>query len=101
MKHTGTPLLYDISKPVAEGGLPFRARWGVERNGENLLAEGVYPPGSEIKDGYPEFTFGMLRKMGWDKDLTPEEMQVIQKVAADGVTLDQVSRTRERRVGNE
>src|SRR3546814_17008501 len=33
----------------------------------------------------------MLRKMGWDKDLTPEEMQVIQKVAADGVTLDKVS----------
>ena len=30
MKHPGTPNLYDQSKPVAEGGLPFRARFGVE-----------------------------------------------------------------------
>ena len=31
MKHPGTPVLYDTSKPVAEGGLNFRARFGVER----------------------------------------------------------------------
>jgi formate dehydrogenase major subunit len=31
MKHPGTPNLYDTSKPVAEGGLCFRARFGVER----------------------------------------------------------------------
>ena len=37
----GTPNLYDMSKPVAEGGLTFRARFGVERDGDNLLAEGV------------------------------------------------------------
>ena len=43
MKHPGTPILYDPSKPVAEGGLCFRARFGVERDGENLLAEGSYP----------------------------------------------------------
>jgi formate dehydrogenase major subunit len=36
-----------------EGGDTFRARFGVERNGENLLAEGLYSVGSEIKDGYP------------------------------------------------
>ena len=52
MKHPGTPNLYDPSKPVSEGGLAFRARFGVERNGVNLLAEGSYPVGSEIKDGY-------------------------------------------------
>jgi len=34
MKHPGTPVLYDPSKSVAEGGLNFRARFGVERNGE-------------------------------------------------------------------
>ncbi len=28
MKHPGTPVLYDPSKPVAEGGLNFRARFG-------------------------------------------------------------------------
>ncbi len=75
MKHPGTPNLYDGSKPVAKGGLTFRARFGVERNGVNLLAEGFYSKGSEIKDGYPEFTDKLLKKLGWWKDLTPEEQQ--------------------------
>ncbi|MDH3475660.1 MAG: molybdopterin-dependent oxidoreductase, partial [Rhodospirillales bacterium] len=73
MGHPGTPILYDPSKPVAEGGLCFRARFGVEKDGDNLLAEGSYPVGSEIKDGYPEFTMAMLQKLGWDSDLTDEE----------------------------
>ena len=38
MKHPGTPILYDLNKSVAEGGLPFRANWGVEHNGVSLLA---------------------------------------------------------------
>jgi formate dehydrogenase major subunit len=76
MKHPGTPVLYDPSKPVAEGGLTFRARFGVERNGENLLAEGSYSVGSEIRDGYPEFTADMLKQLGWWDDLTPEEKQL-------------------------
>jgi formate dehydrogenase major subunit len=73
MAHPGTPNLYDNSKPVAEGGLTFRARFGVERNGVSLLADGAYSKGSEIKDGYPEFTDKLLKKMGWWNDLTPEE----------------------------
>ena len=83
MKHPGTPLLYDTSRPVAEGGLTFRARYGVERNGVNLLAEGSYSVGSEIKDGYPEFTMAMLKKLGWDGDLTAQERAAIEKVAGD------------------
>jgi formate dehydrogenase major subunit len=83
MKHPGTPLLYDTNKPVAEGGLCFRARFGVEHEGNNLLAEGSYPVGSEIKDGYPEFTMGMLKKLGWDGDLTADERAAIEKVAGD------------------
>ncbi|MCH7943031.1 MAG: formate dehydrogenase subunit alpha, partial [Proteobacteria bacterium] len=83
MKHPGTPLLYDTSRPVAEGGLTFRARFGVERNGVNLLAEGSYSVGSEIKDGYPEFTMAMLKKLGWDSDLTGAEKAVITKIAGD------------------
>ena len=83
---------------MKEGGGTFRARFGVERvvkrkvmeNGQevekedhdNLLAEGSYSVGSEIKDGYPEFTLGVLKKLGWDKDLTPQEMAVIQRVNA-------------------
>jgi formate dehydrogenase major subunit len=83
MGHPGTPLLYDTSKPVAEGGLCFRARFGVEREGVNLLAEGSYPVGSEIKDGYPEFTLGMLKKLGWDSDLTSEERSTIDRIGGD------------------
>ncbi len=81
--HPGTPLLYDTSKPVAEGGLCFRARFGVERNGENLLAEGSYPVGSEIRDGYPQFNMTVLKKLGWDSDLTAAEKASIEKVAGD------------------
>ena len=83
LKHPGTPVLYDPSKPVAEGGLCFRARFGVQRKGSNLLAEGSYPVDSEIKDGYPQFTMAMLKKLGWDKDLTADEKAAIAKVAGD------------------
>ena len=81
MNHPGTANLYDMSLPVSKGGLTFRARYGVERNGDNLLAEGVYSVGSEIQDGYPEFTYQMLVDLGWDGDLTAEEKASIEKVA--------------------
>ncbi len=81
MNHPGTANLYDMSMPVAEGGLTFRARFGVERDGDNLLAEGVYSVGSEIQDGYPEFTMQMLRELGWAGDLTADEMNVINYVS--------------------
>ncbi|MEJ2393272.1 MAG: formate dehydrogenase subunit alpha [Candidatus Thiodiazotropha sp.] len=76
MGHPGTPNLYDTSKPVADGGLNFRARFGVEHNGDNLLAEGSYPVGNEIKNGHPEFTDKLLKKLGWWNDLTEEEKQL-------------------------
>ena len=83
MNHPGTPNLYDMSKKVSEGGLTFRARFGVERDGVNLLAEGVYSEGSKIQDGYPEFTMAMLKELGWDSDLTAEERSAIEAVAGD------------------
>ncbi len=87
MKHPGTPNLYDMSKPVSKGGLTFRARFGVEApekwGGGNLLAEGVYSVGSEIQDGYPEFTMAMLKELGWDGDLTDEERATIEAIAGD------------------
>ena len=77
-RHPGTPILYNTNLPVKEGGATFRARFGVERvvkrkvmeNGQevekeehdNLLAEGSYSVGSEIKDGYPEFTAGRAQE---------------------------------------
>jgi len=75
MGHPGTPVLYDPSKHVADGGLNFRARFGVERNGETLLAEGSYSKGAEIKDGYPQFDAKMLKQLGWWDDLTDDEKQ--------------------------
>jgi formate dehydrogenase major subunit len=83
MNHPGTPILYDPSKSVAKGGLTFRARFGVERDGENLLAEGSYSVGSEIEDGYPEFTMAMLKKLGWDSELTADERATIDGIAGD------------------
>jgi formate dehydrogenase major subunit len=74
MKHPGTPILYNIDKPVMEGGMPFRANWGVDHNGESLLAaDGSATVGSEIDTGYPEFDHVFLKKLGWWSDLTPEE----------------------------
>ena len=78
-KHPGTPILYNTNMSVAEGGLTFRARFGVEHNGNNILADGSYSKGSEIKDGYPEFTADVLKKLGWWDDLTADE-----KAAAEG-----------------
>ena len=83
VKHPGTPLLYNTNLAVMDGGGCFRARFGVEREGVNLLAEGSYSKDSEIKDGYPEFTYGVLKKLGWDTDLTADELAVIQKIGGD------------------
>ncbi|MDY0973753.1 formate dehydrogenase subunit alpha [Massilia sp. CFBP9012] len=74
MKHPGTPILYDLSKSVAEGGLPFRANWGVEHNGSSLLAaDGSTNKHSELDFGYPEFDHVFLKKLGWWAELTPAE----------------------------
>jgi formate dehydrogenase major subunit len=81
-RHPGTHTLYNTNLAVKDGGGTFRARFGVERNGVSLLANGSYSKDSEIKDGYPEFTLGVLKKLGWDKDLTEAEMAVINKVNA-------------------
>ncbi len=83
MAHPGTPILYDTSKSVADGGLTFRARFGVEKDGVNLLAEGAHSVDSEIEDGYPEFTMAVLKKLGWDGDLTADERAAIEAVAGD------------------
>jgi len=87
MNHPGSANLYDMSIPVKDGGMGFRARFGVERDGDNLLAEGVAPVGSEIQDGYPEFTMQMLIDLGWDKDLTAYERRMIEYVSGFSDTL--------------
>ncbi|MCF1431365.1 MAG: molybdopterin-dependent oxidoreductase [Shewanella sp.] len=78
-KHPGTQILYNTSRHVKDGGGNFRARYGVEYKGENLLAEGSFSKGCEIEDGFPEFTDKMLKQLGWWNELTAEE-----KASAEG-----------------
>jgi formate dehydrogenase major subunit len=102
LKHPGTHTLYNTNLHVMEGGGTFRARFGVERVVKtkdaqgveqevrhNLLAEGSYSVGSEIRDGYPEFTYGVLKKLGWDKDLREVERTTIERIG--GANPDAVS----------
>jgi formate dehydrogenase major subunit len=91
VKHPGTPLLYNTNLAVMDGGGTFRARFGVEREGVSLLANGSYSKDSEIKDGYPEFTMAVLKKLGWDKDLTAQELATIERVAGAPDKTDAVS----------
>ncbi|MBR9729314.1 formate dehydrogenase subunit alpha [Shewanella intestini] len=72
-KHPGTEILYDTSKNVLDGGGNFRARFGIEYQGESLLADGSFSKGAEIEDGYPEFSADMLKQLGWWDELTAEE----------------------------
>src|SRR5919202_1207922 len=48
IRHPGSAILYDTNLHVKDGGGCFRARFGVERNGQTLLAEDSYPKGSEL-----------------------------------------------------
>ena len=80
MKHPGSPNLYMTERHVMDGGGNFRANFGVEKDGINLLAEdGSHSKGAELTTGYPEFDHVLLKKLGWWDDLTEAE-----KTAAEG-----------------
>ncbi|HTP61305.1 MAG TPA: formate dehydrogenase subunit alpha [Burkholderiales bacterium] len=82
IKHPGTPNLYNTSKHPMDGGHTFRALFGVEKDGVNLLAEdGVHCKDSDITTGYPQFDHVLLKKLGWWDELTDAE-----KTAAEGKT---------------
>ncbi len=74
LKHPGTSNLYDTSKHVMDGGGNFRANFGVEKDGQNLLAEdGSHSKGADITTGYPELDHVLLKKLGWWDELTDAE----------------------------
>lgn len=76
MKHPGSPNLYDTSKHVMDGGGNFRANFGVERDGQSLLAaEGSHSKGADLTMGYPEFDHLLLKKLGWWNELSEEEQK--------------------------
>jgi len=80
LKHPGSANLYDTSRTMMDGGGNFRANFGVERDGENLLAEdGSHSLGADITTGYPELDHVLLKKLGWWDELTEPE-----KAAAEG-----------------
>ena len=82
IKHPGTPNLYNTHLHPMDGGHAFRALFGVEKDGVNLLAEdGVHNVGSDITTGYPQFDHVLLKKLGWWDELTEDE-----KKAAEGKT---------------
>ena len=77
MKHPGSPNLYQTERHVMDGGGNFRANFGVERDGVNLLAEdGSHSKGADITTGYPEFDHVLLKKLGWWDDLTDDEKKL-------------------------
>jgi formate dehydrogenase major subunit len=77
LKHPGCSNLYDTSKHVMDGGGNFRANFGVERAGVNLLAEaGSASLDADIQVGYPEFDHVLLKKLGWWNELTPAEQSL-------------------------
>lgn len=54
--HTGTPIMYDTSIPVTEGGMGFRLNWTPKApDGVSLLAENA-PVQSRILAGHEEIT---------------------------------------------
>jgi formate dehydrogenase major subunit len=76
IKHPGSPNLYMTSRSMMDGGGCFRANFGVEREGVNLLAaDGSFPKDSELTTGYPEFDHILLKKLGWWGDLTEPEQK--------------------------
>ena len=74
-KHPGSPNLYDINRPVMQGGMGFRNRFGLEHNGVNQLAAmGSAPTGGVQGGGYPEITKKNIEEVLGIK-LTDEERE--------------------------
>ena len=91
-RHPGTHILYNTNLAVKDGGGAFRPRFGVEyeepqadgsKKKINMLAEGSFSKDSEIKDGYPQFSYGILKRLGWDKDLTDAERATIERIGGN------------------
>lgn len=61
-KHPGSPVLYNTDIEVAKGGMGFRNNFGLEYEGENLLAKNA-PINSPIDTGYPQITKDNIEKV--------------------------------------
>ncbi|EKP5905146.1 molybdopterin-dependent oxidoreductase [Campylobacter upsaliensis] len=61
-KHPGSPVLYNTDIEVAKGGMGFRNNFGLEYEGESLLAKNA-PLNSPINTGYPQITKENIEKV--------------------------------------
>lgn len=61
-KHPGSPVLYNTDIEVAKGGMGFRNNFGLEYEGESLLAKNA-PLNSPIDTGYPQITKDNIEKV--------------------------------------
>jgi len=78
-KHSGSPILYDTNLSVAQGGMGFRNRFGLEHDGVNLLAgDGATIKNSKIEGGYPELHKDNIEKVLGIK-LTPAQKAAMGK----------------------
>lgn len=75
-KHSGTPILYNISAPVMQGGMGFRAKWGEKGPEGGSLLPSVAPKGSRIDKGYVEVTSENVEELTGIK-LSPEQKELI------------------------
>ncbi|KLE05921.1 molybdopterin dinucleotide binding domain-containing protein, partial [Aliarcobacter butzleri] len=76
--HPGSPVLFNTSLPVSQGGMGFRANFGLEKNGVSLLAvEGSAPKGSKINGGYAEITGANIEALA-GVTLTAEEKALVE-----------------------
>jgi len=75
--HCGSPVLYDLHRPVKEGGMGFRNRFGLVHDGVSQLA-GAGIKDAKVEGGYPEITAKNIEKVLGIK-LTPAEKKAIGK----------------------
>lgn len=84
--HPGTPILFDVTRPIAEGGHCFWGRFGAERDGRTILAEIKGPATSHFQYGYVEFFMIHLINLGWSKELTAAERRAIREVEGNSTS---------------
>jgi hypothetical protein len=69
IKHPGSPILYNADAAAMDGGNGFRARFGVERNGQTLLARAPICPVRRFRMAIPNSRWAFLRSWAGTKIL--------------------------------
>lgn len=84
--HPGTPILFDVAKPIEDGGHCFWGRFGAERDGRTILADVKGPKTSHFPLGYVEFFMIHLINLGWSKELSDTERRTIEQIEGNSTS---------------